>query len=421
VNETNKRPLGRYCACPPESNNGRQVSGSQEITPRGPLPVTGAFDPADDPGDRQLLHLPHARAFSLEGGGVLWGVTLAYETWGELNADASNAVLVCHALTGDSHAFGERTDAHPTAGWWNGVVGPGCPIDTDTYFVVCVNVLGGCQGTTGPASVNPLTHERYGSTFPVVSIRDIVRTQAEVADHLGIAQWLAVVGGSMGGMQALEWSLTYPSRLRGVAVIASAVAASAQQIAWSMVGRRAVSYDPAFNGGDYYDAPAGGGPHSGLMVARALAMVHYRSEQEFQGRFGRRRTDVMDNFAVEQRFQVESYLDYQAEKLVRRFDANTYVILNKAMDMHDVGRGRGGLQLAMSRAVVPAFVVGISSDSLYPVHQQTEIRDLFEDNGLEVDFQLVDSPNGHDGFLIDADQFTPGLEQFLRRRQKEIS
>lgn len=386
-----------------------------------PLPASGAFKDGEDPGDREFLALSPERPFSLEGGGVLRGLTLAFETWGKLNNDASNAVLVCHALTGDSHASGEANETHPTKGWWSNAIGPGMAIDTDELFVVCVNVLGGCQGTTGPSSINPETSQPYGSNFPVVSIRDIVRTQAEVADHLGIIQWLAVVGGSMGGMQALEWSLTYPRRLRGVAVIASAAAASAQQIAWSMVGRRAITYDPAFRDGDYYDAAPGEGPHRGLMVARALAMIHYRSEAQLQGRFGRDRTDTMDQFSLDQRFQVESYLDYQGQKLARRFDANSYVILNKAMDLHDVGRGRGGLTLALSRARVPAFVVGITSDVLYPVYQQQQLCDLLLANQQPVEFHIVDSPNGHDGFLLDTEQFAPQLNDFLQRFVKDSS
>lgn len=356
---------------------------------------------------------------ALEGGGLISDITIAYETWGELEPDASNAVLVCHALTGDSHAHGAAGRGHPTPGWWNGMIGPGAPIDTDKYFVVCVNVIGGCQGSTGPSSVNPDTGSPYGLRFPVVSIRDIVRTQAAVADHLGIQRWLGVVGGSMGGMQALEWAITYPRRLRSTAVLASTVAASAQQIAWSMAGRRAIQYDPRFRGGDYYDAPPDEGPHSGLMVARSLAMIHYRSDAEFERRFGRETEDELDEFTLDQRFEVERYLDYQGEKLARRFDANSYVLLNKAMDLHDVGRGRGGVRRALERIRVPVLVAGITSDFLYPLRYQYALQDELTDIGIDSEFVLIDSEAGHDGFLVDHERYGDQLADFFARISKQ--
>ena len=213
------------------------------------VPPSGAWMPGDPVGDRRFLTLD--RGFALQGGGVLDEVTVAYETWGSLDATASNAVLVCHALTGDSHAAGRMGHGHPTTGWWKNIVGPGLAIDTDRWFVVCANVLGGCQGTTGPASIDPATGRPYGARFPAVSIRDTVRTQAALADHLGVERWLSVVGGSMGGMQALEWAITYPDRLRSVAAIATPTAASPQQIAWTSVGRNAIRMDPKWRVGDY--------------------------------------------------------------------------------------------------------------------------------------------------------------------------
>ncbi len=309
-----------------------------------PLPVTGAWRPGDPPGRRQFAHVIDGRPFHLEGGGVLTDVTIAYETWGELDEDRSNAVLVCHALTGDSHAAGRAEEGHATPGWWDGMVGPGRGLDPSRWFIVCANVLGGCQGSTGPASVDPSTGRPYGSRFPVITIRDMVRTQALLANQLGIERWRAVVGGSMGGMQALEWAVMFPERVGSLVALATTEAASAMQIAWSMVGRRAILSDPNFCGGDYYERDPGAGPHQGLALARQIAHVHYRSEEVFAARFGRRvvdRLDGKDGFWLGPRFDIEGYLDYQGQKLVRRFDANSYLLLNKAMDLHDLGRGRG--------------------------------------------------------------------------------
>ena len=367
-------------------------------------------------GRRQLTTVNSGRSFHLEGGGSLPEVVVAHETWGELDADGSNAILVCHALTGDSHAAGRAGDAHPGEGWWDGLIGPGRALDTNRYFVVCSNVLGGCQGTTGPASLDPRTGRHYGSTFPVVTIRDMVRTQALLADHLGIARWASVVGGSMGGMQALEWATMFPDRVGSVVAIATTTAGSAQQIAWSMVGRRAISGDPKFRGGDYYDAEPGDGPHQGLKLAREIAQIHYRAEAVFDQRFGRTLLDRLDGplgFTLGQRFDVEGYLDYHGDKLVRRFDANSYLRLNKAMDLHDIGRGRGGVDAAISRIKSPALVMSISSDMLYPPYQQERLRDLLVANGSRCGFYEIDSPDGHDGFLIELQQIGSLLEGFI--------
>ncbi len=334
-----------------------------EPTRRAPLsadllPASGAWRPGDPAGGRRFVPLGEQRPFVLEGGGVLRDAQVAYETWGELAVDGSNAVLVCHALTGDSHAAGRSGPGHPTDGWWQGLIGPGRPLDTDRWFVVCVNVLGGCQGSTGPSSLSPVTGRPYGSTFPVVTIRDIVRTQAAVADHLGIGRWLAVVGGSMGGMQALEWGVMYPERVAGVAAIATTAAASAQQIALSSVQRSSIVLDPGWRGGDYYDAAPGEGPHMGLALARQSAQITYRTEQVFNERFGRKQLDLLDDrFTLWQRFDVEGYLDYHGAKLARRFDANSYLVINRAMDLHDLGRGRGGMERALARLAAPVLTL----------------------------------------------------------------
>ena len=379
-------------------------------------PVTGAWSPSTPLGRRQMLRVIEDRSFHLEGGATLPEVTLAYESWGTLNDDASNAVLVCHALTGDSHAAGRADEGHASEGWWEGLIGPGRAIDTDRYFVVCSNVLGGCQGSTGPSSIDPRTARPYGSSFPVVTIRDMVRAQALLANHLGIARWASVIGGSMGGMQVLEWATMFPDRVASFVAIATTVAASAQQIAWSMVGRRAILSDPGFHGGDYYDAEPGEGPHRGLMLARQIAQIHYRSEQVFSDRFGRTLLDPLDSsgsFTLGQRFNVESYLDYHGDKLLRRFDANSYLRLNKAMDLHDLGRGRGGVRAAIERITAPAMVMSISSDMLYPPYQQEDLRDALVASGHRCGFYEIESPDGHDGFLIEIAQISPIIEAFL--------
>jgi homoserine O-acetyltransferase/O-succinyltransferase len=385
-------------------------------TGRQPPPVTGAWR-AGDPAGRRRFHVTACdRPFALDGGGSLREIVTAYETWGELDARSSNAVLLCHAWTGDSHAVGPMGVGHPTAGWWDGMIGPGCPIDTNRWFVVCANVLGGCQGSTGPASVERATGRVYGSRFPVVTIRDMVRVQATLADHLGIRQWHSVIGGSMGGMQVLEWAITYPDRVRSIVPIATCIQSSAQQIAWGAIGRRAIRLDPKWRGGDYYDADPGDGPHEGLSIARMVAQVTFRSDNVFTDRFGRELADgatTRDGFDLWQRFEVERYLDHHGDKLVRRFDANSYLVIGKAMDLHDVGRGRGGVESAMARIKVPTLTIGIWSDILYPSYQQRQIRELLTRRGTPCEYVEVDSPHGHDAFLINLDQVGGPLAEFL--------
>ena len=400
----------------PTSEDGHSVD--LPVHPRAytaDLPVTGAWRSGDPVGDRLFAPVGDGRPFVLEGGGVLTEVTMAFETWGELSAAADNAILVCHALTGDSHAHGQAGVAHATPGWWNRVIGPGCGIDTDRYFVVCVNSLGGCQGSTGPSSLDPETGTPYGSRFPTVTTRDIVRCQAAVADHLGIDTWLAVVGGSMGGMQVLEWGVMFPERLRVIAPIATTLAASAQQVAWSAVGRTALALDPRFRGGDYYDAEPGDGPFAGLAIARSVAQITYRSAEVFDDRFARELVDPRSVFGHWDRFQVESYLDYHGEKLVRRFDANSYLTLNRTMDLHDLSRDRGSMESAIRRlADLPAMTLSISSDVLYPTAQQAAIRDAIRAAGGRCDHHVIQSPDGHDGFLLAARQVGSLLAGFLR-------
>ena len=382
------------------------------------IPATGAWLPGDPPAWRQFVSICSGRCFALEGGGRLEEITLAYETWGTLDATASNAILVCHAITGDGHAAGESGPGQPTPGWWNGLIGPGKALDTDHYFLVCANIIGGCQGSTGPASPHPEDGKPYGPRFPVVSMRDIVRTQALLADHLGVERWLSVVGGSMGGMQALEWAVMYPERLTSMVLLATTAAASPLQIGWSEVGRLAVAQDPKWNDGDYYDAEPGEGPHQGLMLGRRIAQIHYRSDVSFTDRFGRASVDHLDQFHLWDRFQIESYLDHHGRKLARRFDANSYLVLNKAMDLHDVGRGRGGVAEALGRVTCPSLIASIDSDTLYPPRQQVELRDLLRAGGAEVEYEMIHSDHGHDGFLMEYAQMDPLLDAFLSDQLK---
>lgn len=360
------------------------------------LPASAAWRPGDDPGDRQFVTLP--RPLALEAGGELPSVTVAYETWGEPSPDAGNAVLVLHALTGDSHAAGPAGPAHHQPGWWDRMIGPGAPLDTDRLFVVCPNVLGGCQGTTGPSSAAP-DDRPYGARFPRITIRDQVAVEVGLADALGITRWHSVVGGSMGGMRVLEWAVGHRERVERAIVISTGAHATAEEIGLCSVQIRAIRADPKWRGGDYYDAPPGDGPHVGMGVARAIGQISYRSELELHERFGRAHQDGEQPFA-DGRYAVESYLEHHGDRLARRFDANTYITLSDAMNHHDVGRDRDGIASALSRVTATATVAGMSSDRLYPLRLQHELAQLLPGvSGVEV----VDTIRGHDGFLVEID------------------
>ena len=385
---------------------------------RSDYPATGAWYDGAAFGTRKFLEFPNDRPVALDSGKTLQQVTIAYETWGELNSEKSNAILLCHAWTGDSHAAGSAQDGQPTPGWWDGLVGSGCAIDTDKYFVVCTNSLGGCQGSTGPASLHPSDEKPYGSRFPVITVRDMVRAQVRVSDLLGIDVWHCVIGGSMGGMQVLEWGITFPHRVRSLVPIATCLQATAQQIAWGAIGRRSIRLDPKWRGGDYYDAAVGDGPWQGLAIARMVAQVTFRSDNVFTDRFGRELADTdadYNGLGLWDKFEVENYLDHHGDKLIRRFDTNSYLIIGKAMDLHDVARGRGSLQTAASRITAPVLSMGISSDILYPTYQQKQIREIINESGGSCEYVEIDSPHGHDAFLINLDQVGKPLTEFLRK------
>ena len=354
--------------------------------------------------ERRWFHLEEP--LGLESGQTLPGVRLAYQTWGRPNPEGTNAVLVLHALTGDAHVVGPAGPGQPSPGWWEGVVGPGLALDTDHYFVVAPNVLGGCQGSTGPSSPAP-DGRPWGSRFPRITLRDTVRAEEHLAAALGIDAWAAVIGGSMGGMRALEWAITHPERVRRALVLACPAATSAWQIAWASPQLHAIRADPDWADGDYHGTERF--PVEGLGVARRIAHVTYRGADEIETRFGRAVQGEEDP-AEGGRYAVESYLDHHAGKLVRRFDAASYVLLTEAMNGHDVGRGRGGVAAALARMPERTIVAGVTSDHLYPLAQQDEIARHLPVPGRA---RVIDSPHGHDGFLIATDQVSALLKELL--------
>lgn len=369
-------------------------------------PASGAWREGDDPGRRQWVELPSP--LRLESGGELPGARLAYETWGTLAPDGSNAVLVLHALTGDSHVAGPAGPGHPTAGWWDPLLQPGRALDPERWFVVAPNVIGGCQGSTGPSSLAP-DGTPWGSRFPRVTLRDSVATEVVLADALGVPSWACVVGGSMGGMRALEWAAMQPDRVERACLLASPAATSADQIGWASPQIAAIVGDAGWRDGNYHDAPPGEGPHRGLGVARRIAHLSYRSAYELGERFGRAPQDGEDP-ARGGRYAVESYLDHHARKLVHRFDAASYVRLTEMMNGHDVGRGRGGVAAALARIRARTLVVGVSSDRLYPVEEQAELAAGIPGAS---ELRVIESPYGHDSFLIEFDAVSALLAELL--------
>ena len=348
----------------------------------------------------------------LEYGGILSDVCVTFETYGELNAAKDNAVLLCHALTGSAHAAGvQGVTARGSAqegevpGWWDPLIGPGKAIDTRRHFVLCPNVLGGCYGTTGPSSPDPGTGEPYRLNFPRYTVRDMVAVQARLLDLLGIDSVRAVIGGSMGGMQALEWAATHPERVRGLVSIAVGARHSAWAIGLNEVARRAITSDPAWRGGDYAQ---GSQPEAGLGLARAVAMLSYRSVDSLEAKFGRERVSASRDLLAHS-FEIESYLDYQGVKLVKRFDANTYLYLTKAMDDFDLAEGRGRLKNVLQKMTMPSLIMGITSDVLYPEPEQLALV-----AGLpNAEYARISSPHGHDAFLIEFPQLAARLRRFL--------
>lgn len=353
----------------------------------------------------ELFHPPNV--LTLESGKTLGPIELAYETFGKLNRDRSNVILVCHALTGDTHAATHETNDEKE-GWWHRMIGPEKPIDTNRYFVICINVLGSCYGSTGPASINPSTGKRYGLDFPVLTINDIVRTQKALLDHLNIPFLVAVIGGSMGGMQALEWAISYPDSVRLCIPIAAAVQLSPQSLAFNVVGREAILSDPNWNNGHYTPHTF---PKHGLSIARMIGHVTYRSNESIGERFGRKlqkKEDYGYDFSTD--FELESYLKYQGDKFVDRFDANCYLYLAKAMSYFDLPKRFGSLETAFAKCQSSFLALCISSDWLYPPSETTRYVHALLRLGKKVSFSTIDSPHGHDAFLMD----TPPLFDLIR-------
>jgi homoserine O-acetyltransferase len=360
----------------------------------------------------QTLHF--AAPLTLESGSVLPKYDLVIETYGTLNADKDNAVLICHALSGNHHAAGYHSMDDRKPGWWDTSIGPGKAIDTNRFFVVCLNNLGGCDGSTGPTSPHPETGKPYGPDFPIVTVKDWVESQARLADHLGIQQWAAVVGGSLGGMQVLQWSIAYPERLRHAVVIAAAPRLTAQNIAFNEVARQAITNDPNFHGGRYLEQ--GVVPEHGLRLARMLGHITYLSDESMGAKFGRELSEGRLQFNYDIEFQVESYLRYQGASFVGRFDANTYLLMTKALDYFDPAREHGDdLSAAMRNAKTKFFVASFSSDWRFSPSRSREIVRALLDNDLETSYVEIESPHGHDAFLMPGTYYQSAFQNYMQR------
>ncbi len=349
----------------------------------------------------------------LDSGRRLGPITIAYETLGALNAKKNNVILVLHALTGDSHVAGHYSENDAKPGWWDNMVGPGKGIDTDKYFVICSNVLGGCMGSTGPASINPETGKPYGLDFPLVTIGDMVRAQKALLDHLGIQRILSMTGGSMGGMQVLQWCVQYPEMVQSAIPLATTLRHSALAIAFNEVARQAIIADPNWNNGNYYDGPQ---PNLGLSVARMIGHITYLSDEAMRRKFGRRLQDREDfSFNFDGDFQVESYLRYQGAKFVERFDANSFLYVTKAADYFDLTQqgSQASAVDAFSRALARFLVISFTSDWLYPTYQSRDMVKAMKKNGLNVSFCEVEAEWGHDAFLLPNERLSHLISGFI--------
>jgi homoserine O-acetyltransferase/O-succinyltransferase len=354
----------------------------------------------------------------LDCGQSLGPITLAYETYGELTPARDNAILILHALSGDAHVAGYHSPDDRKPGWWDIFVGPGKAFDTSKYFIICSNIVGGCKGSTGPCSENPATGKPYGPAFPIVTIGDMVRAQKALLDHLGIRRLLSMAGGSMGGFQVLEWAVRYPDAVASAIPLATAARLSAQGIAFNEVGRQAIMADPNWQGGDYYGRQA---PSAGLAIARMIAHITYLSDEQMHAKFGRRLQDRQSyGYDFKTEFQVESYLRYQGDSFVRRFDANSYLYISKAMDYFDLAARSGSLVEALAAVRAHFLVVSISSDWLFPTYQSKEIVKALKANGVPTTFMELDSPYGHDAFLLPSERLAATIAGFLENAQRRV-
>jgi homoserine O-acetyltransferase len=375
--------------------------------------------PSDSVGlvSPQTIHFD--TPIELACGQILDSYDLVVETYGTLNPDASNAVLICHALSGHHHAAGYHSMEDKKPGWWDSCIGPGKPIDTNRFFVVSLNNLGGCHGSTGPNSTNPATGKPYGPDFPVITVADWVKSQAYLADHLGIEQWAAVVGGSLGGMQALQWSLDYPERLRHSVVIASTPRLSAQNIAFNEVARQAITSDRVFHDGRYYDY--GAVPRRGLMLARMVGHITYLSDASMGEKFGRELREEAYKFGFDAEFQVESYLRYQGERFSESFDANTYLLMTRALDYFDPAYAAGGdLAKALAPASCEYLVLSFSTDWRFSPERSEEMVNAMISARKKVSYAEIDAPWGHDAFLIPTPRYTDIFTAYMDRVAREV-
>ncbi len=365
-------------------------------------------------GEVQAQRMRFDDELALRGGGRIAGYELAYETYGELNAARDNAVLVCHALNASHHVAGTYANDPENVGWWDNLIGPGKPVDTERFFVVGVNNLGSCFGSTGPGSINPATGEPYGPDFPVVTVEDWVHSQALLADRLGIERFAAVIGGSLGGMQALAWSYLYPRRIANAVVIATAPRLSAQNIAFDEVARRAIITDPDFHGGHFYRH--GVVPRRGLQVARMIGHITYLSDDAMAEKFGRTMRSEKYSFSFDVDFEIESYLRYQGEKFSSYFDANTYLLITRALDYFDPARDHGGsLQQALAPAQADFLVASFTTDWRFAPQRSREIVEALVANHCNVTYAAIDAPHGHDAFLLDDEQYHALLGAYFER------
>jgi len=385
------------------------ITDARALTLAGRPPASGAWREGDPVGNRRFTTVGD---IELESGAHLPGVRIAYEQWGILSPTRDNAVLVLHALTGDSHVIGQAGPGHPTSGWWSTLVGPGRVLDTERYCVIAPNVLGGCQGSTGPSSLAP-DHSEWGSRFPFLTIRDQVRAQIAFARALGIDRFAAIIGGSMGAMHVLEWAIMAPDAVERIAVLAAPAATSADQIALNSVQIEAIRADPAFHGGNYYDLPDGDGPTRGLALARRMAMLNYRTADELNVRFARSWQSMLNPLGGQGRFAVESYLDFHGNRFTRRFDANSYLVLTEAMNSHDVGRGRGAIATALRDIQARSLVLGVESDRYFPLSSQREIAAHMPHSVHGLEPIVLQSEYGHDAFLIEDDAVGAAIVRLL--------
>jgi len=352
-------------------------------------------------------------------GKTLQQYELIYETYGELNADRSNAILICHALSGDHHAAGYYSEGDSKAGWWDSCIGPGKPVDTNHFFVVSLNNLGGCGGSTGPNTINPETGKLYGPDFPIVTVKDWVESQARLADKLNIQTWAAVVGGSLGGMQALTWSLSYPERLKHAVVIASTPKLTAQNIAFNEISRKAITSDPAFHEGHYYDHNTV--PVKGLMLARMIGHITYLSDEAMGEKFGRDLKSSEFNFGYGVEFEVESYLNYQGKRFSKTFDANTYLLMTRVLDYFDpAADSKGSLEKALEKSTCGYLVVSFSTDWRFSPERSEQLVSAMVKAGKPVSYAEIDSPFGHDAFLIPTERYMAIFSAYMGRIAEEV-